>query len=189
MSQRDESRRVAVLAADGFEEAELFSPKSALEAEGAEVRVVSLEPGKIEANRHRQIGRTIAVDETVSDADADAYDALLVPGGLFSPDAVRIDADAREFVRAFFKAGKPVGTICHGPQVLIDADVVEGRRMTSVRNIRTDLENAGANVVDEPVVVDAGLVTSRTPKDLEAFNDKLAEEVCEGRHARQRRSA
>ncbi len=168
---------VAVLAADGFEEAELFSPKAALEAAGAEVRVVSQESGEIEANQHRKQGRTISVDDVLEEADPGHYRALLVPGGLFSPDALRIDSNAREFVRGFFDAGKPVGAICHGPQVLIDAQVVAGRRMTGVKNIRTDLENAEANVVDEPVVVDENLVTSRTPGDLEAFNAALVEAV------------
>lgn len=183
MAGRAEGRRVAILAADGFEESELFSPKRALETEGAKTMVVSLKPGEIQANRHREHGKSIPVDAVVGDVKADDFDALLIPGGLFSPDTVRVDDRAIGFVRDFFKQKKPVAAICHGPQVLIDADVVSGRTMTSVKNIRTDLKNAGATVVDEKVVVDEGLVTSRTPDDLDAFNDKLVEEVCEGRHA------
>lgn len=177
MSHPDTTWPVAVLAADGFEEAELFSPKTALEDAGADVRVVSQERGEIEANRHRRPGRTIAVDDVLEEADPGHYSALLIPGGLFSPDALRVDHDAREFVRGFFAARKPVGAICHGPQVLIDAQAVAGRRLTAVRNIRTDLENAEANVVDEPVVIDGALVTSRTPADLEAFNAALVEAI------------
>lgn len=188
MAGRAEGRRVAILAADGFEESELFSPKEALDKEGAETVVVSLESGEIEANQHREKGKSIKVDKTVSEVKADDFDALLIPGGLFSPDTVRNDDKAISFVRDFFKQKKPVAAICHGPQVLIDADVIRGRTLTSVANIRTDLKNAGANVVDEEVVVDEGLVTSRTPDDLDAFNAKLVEEVCEGKHARQAQS-
>ena len=183
MAGRAEGRRVAILAADGFEESELLSPKDALEKEGATTTVVSLKSGEIQANRHREHGKSIKVDAIVGDVKADDFDSLLIPGGLFSPDAVRVDDRALAFVRDFFKQKKPVAAICHGPQVLIDANVVSGHKMTSVKNIRTDLKNAGANVVDEQVVVDEGLVTSRTPDDLDAFNDKLVEEVCEGKHA------
>jgi protease I len=188
MAGRAEGRRVAILAADGFEESELFSPKDALDREGATTVVVSLESGEIQANRHREHGRSIKVDKKVSDVKADDFDALLIPGGLFSPDEIRNDETAVSFVRDFFRQKKPVAAICHGPQVLIEADVVKGRKMTSVANIRTDLKNAGANVVDEAVVVDEGLVTSRTPDDLDAFNAKLIEEVCEGKHAAQAQS-
>lgn len=182
-------KSVAILAADGFEEAELFAPKEAIEAAGGEAIVVSFEEGRIEANRHREKGRAIRVDRTLEDADAHDFDALVVPGGLFSPDALRVKDEAKTFVRNFFEQKKPVGSICHGPQVLIDADVVSGRRMTAIGNIRTDLKNAGAHVVDDAVVVDEGLVTSRTPDDLPQFCAKLVEEICEGKHAEQARSA
>ncbi len=189
MSGRAEGRRVAILAADGFEESELFEPKAAIEKAGGEAVVVSVSSGEIEANQHREKGKSIAVDETLDTAKAGAFDALMIPGGLFSPDALRTRPDVRNFVHDFFERKKPVAAICHGPQILIDADVVKGREMTSVETIRTDLRNAGARVVDEPVVVDDGLVTSRTPKDLAMFCDKLVEEVCEGEHEAQARSA
>lgn len=180
-----QGKRVAILAADGFQEDELFKPLEALQEAGARVEIVSTEPGSIEANRHRDKGRSIKVDAILGEARPDDYDALVIPGGVFSPDALRIDRQALDFVRAFMRAGKPVGAICHGPWVLIDARVVDGRTMTSVENIRTDLINAGADVRDEEVVVDEGLVTSRTPKDLPAFCAKLLEEIAEGRHQRQ----
>lgn len=188
MSRRAEGRRIAILAADGFEESELFEPKSALENAGAEVHVISLNTGEIEANRHRDTGKTIPVNDVLGNAKAERFDALVIPGGLFSPDALRINDDTKSFVRDFFAQKKPVAAICHGPQILIDADVVKGRTLTSVAAIRTDLVNAGAKVVDEAVVVDEGLVTSRTPKDLEAFCAKLVEEVCEGKHTAQAQS-
>lgn len=189
MTQRIEGKRVAILAADGFEESELFQPKEAIEQAGGEAIVVSLKSGEIEANRHREKGKTVAVNATIDAVSASEFDALMVPGGLFSPDALRREDKVRNFVHDFFAQKKPVGSICHGPQVLIDADVVSGRTMTAIANIRTDLANAGANVVDEEVVVDEGLITSRTPKDLNAFCSKLVEEICEGKHAAQAQSA
>lgn len=185
MTEQLSGRRIAILAADGFEESELFEPKSALESAGGTVTIVAPEGLEIEANRHREKGQRIAVDRTLDQARADDYDALLVPGGLFSPDTLRQNPKATEFVRAFFAQKKPVASICHGPQVLIDADVVKGRTMTAIESIRTDLRNAGATVVDKDVVVDQGLVTSRTPDDLNAFCNKLVEEVSEGRHTAQ----
>lgn len=185
MASRIEGKKVAILAADGFEEAELFEPLKALKEAGAEVEIVSVGAGAIEANRHRDKGRSIAVDRTLDQARPEDYDALVIPGGVFSPDKLRKTREATDFARAFVRSGKPVGAICHGPWVLIDAGVVDGRTMTSVENIRTDLKNAGADVRDEEVVVDEGLVTSRTPKDLPAFNSKLIEEIAEGRHQRQ----
>ncbi len=182
MANRIEGKTVAILAADGFEEAELFEPLEALRDAGATVEIVSLKPGQIEANRHREKGRSIAVDRTLDDARPGDYDALMIPGGLFSPDALRVEEAAIAFVSRFVKSGRPVGAICHGPQLLIDAQAVEGRTLTSVKAIRTDLKNAGAHVLDQEVVVDEGLVTSRTPKDLPAFNKKLIEEIAEGRH-------
>lgn len=178
-----EGKTVAILAADGFEEEELFEPLRALREAGATVEIVSLETGSIEANRHREKGASIRVDRTLGQARAEDYDALVIPGGVFSPDRLRVSRPALDFTRAIMRAGKPVGAICHGPWVLIDAGLVDGRTMTSVENIRTDLRNAGADVRDEEVVVDEGLVTSRTPKDLPAFCAKLVEEIAEGRHA------
>jgi len=189
MTNRAEGRRVAILAADGFEESELFRPKEAIEAAGGEAVIVSPQGGEIEANRHREKGRSIAVDVTLDEADAADFDTLVIPGGLFSPDALRVNDQALALVRGFFEARRPVAAICHGPQVLIDAEVVAGRRMTAVENIRADLRNAGAQVEDSPVVVDTGLVTSRTPDDLDAFCDKVVEETCEGEHKAQARSA
>lgn len=175
-------KRVAILAADGFERAELTDPLEALREAGAEVQIVSPKPGEIRAFNHHEPADTIAVDTTVGQAADRDYDALVIPGGVFNPDALRVDEAALKFVRGFFDAGKPVGAICHGPWVLINAGVAEGRTLTSVANIRRDLENAGARVVDREVVVEDGLITSRTPKDLPAFCEKLIEEIAEGRH-------
>lgn len=188
MTQRIQGKRVAILAADGFEESELFQPKEAIEQAGGEAVIVSLKPGEIEANRHREKGKSVAVNATIGEVSASDFNALMLPGGLFSPDALRKEEKVRHFVHDFFAQKKPVAAICHGPQILIDADVVRGRKMTSVENIRTDLANAGAKVVDEEVVVDDGLITSRTPKDLNAFCSKLVEEICEGKHAAQAQS-
>lgn len=178
-------KTVAILATHGFEQSELEAPKSALEQAGAEVDVVAPEAGAIQGFEHFQKGHEVDVDCTLDDVSAKDYDALVLPGGVFNPDALRTDPKAVDFVRDFFDEHKPVGAICHGGWTLIDAGVVQGRTMTSVRSIRTDLRNAGANVVDEEVVVDDGLVTSRTPDDLEAFCHKLVEEIGEGRHAGQ----
>ncbi|AKC85473.1 type 1 glutamine amidotransferase domain-containing protein [Pseudoxanthomonas suwonensis] len=182
-------KRVAILASDGFEESELLEPMRALREHGAEVDVVSPESGPIQGFRHFDKGQTVRVDRDVAEAQASDYDALVIPGGLFNPDALRHDEDAIRFTRGFFEAGKPVGAICHGPWVLVDAGVVESRELTSVPNIHRDLENAGARWVDREVVVDQGLVTSRTPKDLPAFCARLVEEIGEGRHAGQAASA
>lgn len=174
--------RVAILATNGFEESELLSPKKALEEAGAEVQVIALELGQIQGMQHDKPGQRETVDETVLTAMPDDFDALVLPGGLMNPDTLRTNDDALAFVRSFFEAGKPVGAICHAPQILISADLVKGRKMTSVKAVQKDLENAGAIVFDEAVVVDKGLVTSRTPDDLPAFNAKLLEEFAEGRH-------
>lgn len=179
-------KTVAVLATDGVEQIELLKPVEALKTAGATVAVVSLKPGSIQGFNHLTPGDTIAVDTTLSQADAGVYDALLLPGGVANPDQLRGDADAVAFVRAFFDAGKPVAAICHAPWILIDAGVVEGRTLTGYKTIRTDLKNAGATVVDEEVVVDEGLVTSRMPDDIPAFNAKMIEEFAEGRHRGQR---
>lgn len=175
-------KTVAILATHGFEQAELEKPKSALEEAGAEVDVVAPEQGELQGFKHLDKSDTVNVDRTLDEVSAKDYDALVLPGGVFNPDALRTNERAILFVRSFFDQHKPVGAICHGGWTLIDANVVDGRTMTSVKSIRTDLRNAGANVVDEEVVVDNGLVTSRTPEDLDAFCAKLIEEIGEGMH-------
>ncbi|NNC84188.1 MAG: type 1 glutamine amidotransferase [Flavobacteriales bacterium] len=179
------NRKVAILATDGFEQSELLSPKRQLEAEGATTHVVSLEKGNIRGWENGNWGQEVPVDLTVEEARADNYDALLIPGGVINPDTLRKSTSAVNLVQNFFSQHKPVASICHGPQMLIEADVVKDRKMTSYPSIRTDLVNAGAQWVDEEVVVDSGLVTSRSPQDLTAFNDKLIEEIREGKHEEQ----
>jgi protease I len=177
-----QGKRVAFLATDGVEEVEYTQPREAVENAGAEVDLVSLQAGSIQSFNHLDKSKTYDVDVTAADADPDRYDALVLPGGVANPDFLRTDQDVLGFVRAFFEAGKPVGAICHGPWTLIDAGVVSGRTLTSWPSLRTDLTNAGAAWVDEPVHVDNGLVTSRKPDDLPAFCDKIVEEFAEGRH-------
>lgn len=189
MTTRLDGRKIAILAADGFEQSELTEPMKALEDAGATVSVVSPKGGSVQGFKHDKPGESVKVDQDLQSADAGAFDGLLIPGGLFNPDALRTDETALRFARAFFEAGKPVAAICHGPQVLISAGVVKGRRMTGYKAIQVDLKNAGAVVTDEPVVVDQGLVTSRNPNDIPAFNAKIVEEFAEGRHSGQRRSA
>jgi protease I len=184
-----QGRRVAFVATHGVEQVEYTEPRKALEGAGAEVRLLSLQPGQIQAFKHLDHGDTFDVDAAVADADPDDYDALVLPGGVANPDFLRVDPDVQRFVRSFFEAGKPVGSICHGPWTLIDAGVVSGRTVTSWPSIRTDLRNAGANVVDQEVAVDDGLVTSRWPDDIPAFNAKLIEEFAEGVHERQAQKA
>src|SRR3954463_8862777 len=167
--------KVAVLATDGVEQVELDRPWQALEEAGAEPELVSLDGGTITAYDHIDKGDTKKVDAVVSTADPDAYGALVLPGGVINGDFVRADSDAVAFVRSFFEAGTPVGAVCHAPWVLIEAGVVKGRRMTSWPSLQTDLRNAGAEWVDEEVVVDDNLVSSRKPGDLEAFNSKIVE--------------
>jgi protease I len=179
-------KRVAALVADGFEQIELTSPKEALEANGADVQIVSINPKNVQGWNHDEKADSFEVDLPIAAVKADDFDALLLPGGVNNPDKLRQDQSAVQFVRAFFEQGKPVAAICHGPWMLVEADVVNGRKVTSYPSIKTDLKNAGANWVDEAVVVDNGLVTSRTPKDLAAFNAKLVEEIVEGVHAGQR---
>lgn len=170
-------KTVAILATDGFEQAELFTPKAELEKYGAKTVVVSLETGEIQGFDHIKADKTCPVDMTLDAADAGAFDALVLPGGANNPDTLRILPQVQAFVRAFFDAEKPVAAICHAPWILIDAGVAKGRRMTSYKTIRTDLKNAGAEVVDEEVVVDGALITSRDPDDLPAFCAKLVEAV------------
>jgi protease I len=176
--------RVAVLVADGFEQVELTEPMAALRASGADARIVSpVDAAQVKGWKHTEWGDTFDVDVHLGDAEPDDYDALLLPGGVMNPDTLRAVPGALSFVRAFFDAGKPVAAICHGPWTLIDAGVVGGRRLTSYPSIRTDLTNAGADWVDAEVVVDRGLVTSRRPGDLPAFNRKMLEEFSEARDA------
>lgn len=174
--------KVAILATDGFEQSELFDPKKALDEAGAETQIVSLKGGSIKAWDHSDWGKTIDVDVTVQTANPGDFDALLLPGGVMNPDKLRMDEKAIQFIKAFVKAGKPIAAICHGPWTLIEAGAVQGRQMTSYASIKTDLINAGANWVDEAVVVDNGLITSRQPQDIPAFNEKMIEEFAEGRH-------
>ena len=174
-------RRVAILLTDGFEQVELTDPVHALETAGAEVQLVSSKT-EVQGYHHDKPGDLFPVDMPLAKAKADQYDALLLPGGVANPDALRIDTQAVAFVQAFVDAGKPIAAICHGPWTLIETSVVKGRRMTSWPSLRTDLKNAGAEWVDEEVVVDRGLVTSRKPDDLPAFNRKMIEEIAEGLH-------
>lgn len=182
-SPRIEGAKVAVLATDGFEQSELEQPVAALTAAGATVHVIAPKGPEIQGWEHHDKGRTTAVDLELAKAKAGDYDALVLPGGVINPDALRLEKKAIAFIGEFVKAGKPIGAICHGPWTLIDAGGVEGRTMTSWPSLETDLKNAGAKWVDKEVVVDQGLVTSRKPDDIPAFCKKLIEEIAEGRHA------
>jgi protease I len=175
-------RKVAVLVTDGFEQIELTEPVAALRDAGAETRIIAPRHGRIKAWNRKDWGDEFDVDVPLDDARADEYDALLLPGGVMSPDKLRMQERAVAFVRSFFDDGRPVAAICHGPWLLVEADVVRDRTVTSYPSVRTDLENAGAHWIDEEVVVDNGLVTSRKPDDLPAFNRKMVEEFAEGRH-------
>jgi protease I len=179
-------KKVAILVEDGFEQIELTSPKEALEKAGAKTHIISPKRDKVKGWEHTQWGQEFPVDVSLDKANANEYDALLLPGGVMNPDKLRTSKQAVQFVRSFFDQGKPVAAICHGPWILVEADVVNGRKMTSYTSIQTDLKNAGANWVDQEVVVDQGLVTSRKPDDLPAFNRKMVEEIAEGQHERQR---
>ena len=184
MADELQGRKVAIFAADGVEQVELEQPRDAVQSAGARTELLSLETGEIQAmNQDINKGDTFTVDRAVSDASVEDYDGLLLPGGVANPDNLRVDADAIRFVQEYFKTGKPVGVICHGPWTLVEADLVRGRTLTSYPSIRTDIRNAGGNVVDEEVVTDQGLVSSRGPDDLPAFCAKVVEEFAEGAHA------
>ncbi|SHF38263.1 protease I [Modicisalibacter ilicicola DSM 19980] len=185
MSQQLTGKRVAILATHGFEESELSVPKAKLDSQGITVHVIAPDSQGIRAWAGNDWGDTYDVDKPLDEADSTDYHALVLPGGLFNPDTLRQNDKALDFVRHFFEAGKPVGAICHAPWILINAEVVKGRKMTSFPSVAQDLRNAGADWVDEEVVVDSGLVTSRKPDDLDAFCSKLLEEIGEGRHSKQ----
>jgi protease I len=176
------NRRVAILTEEGFEQVELTSPKQALEAAGATVHVISPKSGKIKAWDQTNWGIEINVDKQLSEVSPDDYDALVLPGGVMNPDKLRQNKEAVAFVSAFIDEGKPIAAICHGPQMLIETGMISGRTLTSFPSLQTDLRNAGAHWINEEVVVDNGLVTSRTPADLDAFNRKAIEEIGEGVH-------
>jgi protease I len=175
-------KTVAILTENGFEEVELTSPKKALEEAGATVHIVSPQKQKVKGWNHDHWSMELPVDKNISDARINDYDALILPGGVLNPDQLRQNKDAVDFAKDFLETGKPVAAICHGPQLLIETGLLEGRTLTSYPSVQTDLKNAGANWHDKEVIVDNGLVTSRSPKDLEAFNKKMIEEIAEGIH-------
>jgi protease I len=179
-------KRIAFLATDGVEQVELTEPWKTVEQAGGRPELVSLESGEIQGFKHFEKGNRFPVDKPVSQADPSDYDALVFPGGVINPDILRTDPGAMTFVRAFFEQSKPVGAICHGPWSLVEADVVEGRTVTSCPSLKTDVRNAGGTWVDEEIMVDRGLFTSRKPDDLPAFCAKLVEEIAEGVHTEQR---
>ncbi len=189
MAQKLGNHKIAILVENGFEQVEMTDPKQALEQAGAKAEIISPVQGKVKGWQHDHWGDEFPVDRSVSEARAADYDALLLPGGVMNPDKLRRNEHVMKFVREFFDAGKPVAAICHGPWTLIDAGVARGRRMTSWPTLQSDLKNAGAEWVDEEVVVDRGLVTSRKPADIPAFNRKMIEEFAEGVHGGQRRGA
>jgi protease I len=186
MANELQGKKVAFLMAnEGVEQVEFTEPRRAVENAGAEVDVIAPKADQVQAFNHLDKGDTFDVDKTTSNAKADDYDAVVLPGGVANPDQLRTDKDAVRFLREFFAAGKPVGAICHAPWMLVEADVVDGRQVTSWPSLQTDIRNAGGNWVDEEVVVDSGLVTSRKPDDIPAFNSKIVEEFAEGVHAEQ----
>jgi protease I len=184
-NERLSGKRIAILATEGFEQSELEKPRQALDEAGAETDIISPQEGEIRGWAEDDFGDSFDVDVKLEEANPEDYDGLLLPGGVMNPDKLRMEPKAVEFVRAFFAAGKPVAAICHGPQLLIEADVVRGRKLTSYPSVKRDLMNAGANWVDQEVVVDNGLVTSRKPDDIPAFNAKMIEEFAEGVHSGQ----
>jgi protease I len=182
-------KHVAILATDGVEQVELTEPRKALDQAGATTTVVSLKPGSIKAWQHDKWGDEIKVDAVLDNANPNDFDALMLPGGAMNPDKLRMNQNAVQFVRSFFEAGKPVAAICHAPWMLVEANVVRGRNVTSWPSLKTDLINAGAQWQDREVVTDHGLVTSRKPDDIPAFNRKMIEEFAEGVHEAQREAA
>jgi protease I len=189
MGQNLIGKRVAILVADGFEQVELTEPKKALEEAGAVTAIVSPEDGEVKGFKHDEWGDKFTVNVALEDADCKDYDALLLPGGVMNPDKLRIIPKAIAFIKGFRTAGKPIASICHGPWTLIEADIVRGRTITSWPSLKTDLRNAGAMWVDKEVINDDGIITSRNPDDIPAFNQKMIEEFAEGRHAGQRAAA
>ena len=177
-------KKVAILVADNFEQVEMTEPRKALDQAGVATFIVSTADGQVQGANHDEKADKFKVDVKVDEAREAEYDALLIPGGVMSPDELRATPKAVELVKAFFKSGKPIFAICHGPWMLAEADVIGGKTMTSYPSIQTDIKNAGAHWVDKEVVVDEGVVTSRSPKDIPAFNDKMLEELGEGRHQR-----
>ncbi|MFC4455851.1 type 1 glutamine amidotransferase domain-containing protein [Deinococcus sonorensis] len=183
-------KRVAILATDGFEQVELTGPKEALDQAGAQTTIVSLKPGSIQGmNGDTELGDTFPVDQTVEQVSANDFDALLLPGGVANPDKLRTNKQAVALVKAFYDSGKPIAAICHGPWTLVEADVVRGLQVTSWPSLQTDLRNAGASWVDETVVTDRGVVTSRNPQDIPNFNRKMLEEFAEGDHSQKRQQS
>jgi protease I len=182
MTNELQGKKVAILAADMFEQVELVEPRKALEGAGATTEIVSIHDGEIQGFNHFDPADTVKVDRTVEEVSADDYDALLIPGGVGNPDQLRGDEHAVNFTREMFEAKKPLAVICHGPWMLVETGIARGRTLTSWPTLRTDIRNAGGNWVDEEVVVDEGVVTSRKPDDIPAFNAKMIEEFAEGRH-------
>jgi protease I len=182
-SEKLKNKKIAIVATHGFEHSELFEPKKALEQAGAHVEILSRQSGKIKSWKDDKWDESIEVDKLLADVHADDYDGVLLPGGVINADTLRACNDVKKFMEAFVLTGKPIAAICHAPWILIEAGCVDGRRMTSYKSLKTDLINAGAYWADEEVVVDSGLVTSRTPADLPAFNKKMIEEFAEGAHA------
>ncbi|MBC7449144.1 MAG: type 1 glutamine amidotransferase [Hymenobacteraceae bacterium] len=182
-SNKLQGKRIAIVATDGFEQSELEEPKKFLESEGAETHVISLKSGSIRGWDQKDWGDAVSVDKTIQDVTAADYDALVLPGGQMNPDVLRTNPDVVAFAAEFLRAGKVVAAICHGPWTLIETGLPKGKRVTSWPSLRTDLTNAGATWTDEEVVTDKGLITSRKPADIPAFNRKIVEEILEGTHA------
>jgi protease I len=183
MANELQGKKIAFIATEGVEEVELTEPWKAVEQAGGQPELISIEDGEVQAWKHFDKGGSFKVDKTIEEAQPSDYEGLVLPGGVANPDQLRTDENVVSFIRDFAASGKPIGVICHGPWTLIEAGVLEGRKLTSWPSLQTDLRNAGANWVDEEVVVDQGLVSSRNPDDLPAFNAKIVEEFAEGRHA------